>query len=219
MSRFQPGDILPLTEWPAVSHGRSTKGKSWVQIIRSHSARPVWTAQSCRFAMHNIRKIRPFLTEHATQLFVQALVISRLDTMLFWPDSLVALSKLCKWFKMQLHTCNWSPMSLKEPTSHLCLFLCTSSSLRHWCLPIEQPRARHLPTSTLSYKFTSRSRSLQLFNKRHPLVPSQRDTKSLSRMFFLAGGMIFLNSFQTAESIILLKNSWKRKDHLTVSCK
>ncbi len=37
------------------------------------------TAQSCRFALHNISKIRPFLTEHATQLLVQALVISRLD--------------------------------------------------------------------------------------------------------------------------------------------
>ncbi len=35
------------------------------------------TARSCRFALHNIRKIRPFLTEHA--LLVQALVISRLD--------------------------------------------------------------------------------------------------------------------------------------------
>jgi len=29
--------------------------------------------------MHNIRTIRPFLTEQATQLLVQALVISRLD--------------------------------------------------------------------------------------------------------------------------------------------
>ncbi len=37
------------------------------------------TARSCRFALHNIRKIRPFLTEHAVQLLVQALVISRLD--------------------------------------------------------------------------------------------------------------------------------------------
>ncbi len=37
------------------------------------------TARSCRFALHNIRKIRPFLTEHAAQLLVQALVISRLD--------------------------------------------------------------------------------------------------------------------------------------------
>ncbi len=34
------------------------------------------TARSCRFALHNIRKIR---TEHAAQLLVQALVISRLD--------------------------------------------------------------------------------------------------------------------------------------------
>ncbi len=37
------------------------------------------TARSCRFALHNIRKIRPFLTEHAAQLLFQALVISRLD--------------------------------------------------------------------------------------------------------------------------------------------
>ncbi len=37
------------------------------------------TARSCRFALHNIRKIRPFLTEHAAQLLVQALVISRPD--------------------------------------------------------------------------------------------------------------------------------------------
>ncbi len=37
------------------------------------------TARSCRFALHNIRKIRPFLTEHAAQLLVQALAISRLD--------------------------------------------------------------------------------------------------------------------------------------------
>ncbi len=37
------------------------------------------TARSCRFTLHNIRKIRPFLTVHAAQLLVQALVISRLD--------------------------------------------------------------------------------------------------------------------------------------------
>ncbi len=36
-------------------------------------------ARSCRFALHNIRKIRPFLTEHAAQLIVQALVIYRLN--------------------------------------------------------------------------------------------------------------------------------------------
>ncbi len=37
------------------------------------------TARSCRFALYNIRKIRPFLSERATQLLVQALVRSRLD--------------------------------------------------------------------------------------------------------------------------------------------
>ncbi len=30
-------------------------------------------------SIHNIKKIRPFLSEHATQLLVQALVLSRLD--------------------------------------------------------------------------------------------------------------------------------------------
>ena len=37
------------------------------------------TARSCRFSLYNIRKIRPLLTREATQLLVQALVISRLD--------------------------------------------------------------------------------------------------------------------------------------------
>ncbi len=37
----------------------------------------VKTARSCRSTQH--QKIRPFLTQHAAQLLVQALVISRLD--------------------------------------------------------------------------------------------------------------------------------------------
>ncbi len=43
------------------------------------------TARSCRFALHNIRKSRPFLTKHATQLLFQALVVLGWTTaMLFW---------------------------------------------------------------------------------------------------------------------------------------
>ncbi len=37
------------------------------------------TGRPCRFALFNIKKIRPFLSEHAAQLLVQALVRSRLD--------------------------------------------------------------------------------------------------------------------------------------------
>ncbi len=37
------------------------------------------TARSCRFALFNIKNIRPFLSEYASQPLVQALVLSRLD--------------------------------------------------------------------------------------------------------------------------------------------
>ncbi len=37
------------------------------------------TARSCRFALFNIKKIRSFLSEHASQLLVQALVLSGLN--------------------------------------------------------------------------------------------------------------------------------------------
>ncbi len=37
------------------------------------------TARSCSFALYNIKKIRRFLSEHASRLIVQALVLSRLD--------------------------------------------------------------------------------------------------------------------------------------------
>ncbi len=71
------------------------------------------TARSCRFALHNIRKIRPFLTEHAAQLLVQALVVSRLDycNALLSMDFHQTQSNLYKWFRMQRH--DWSSTSPK----------------------------------------------------------------------------------------------------------
>ncbi len=50
-----------------------------IDAMLNFSDHIVKTVRSCRFALFNIRKIRPFLSEHATQLFVQALVLSRLD--------------------------------------------------------------------------------------------------------------------------------------------
>ncbi|KAF4081263.1 hypothetical protein AMELA_G00159440 [Ameiurus melas] len=37
------------------------------------------TARSCRFILYNIKKIQPYLTKQATQILVQALIISKLD--------------------------------------------------------------------------------------------------------------------------------------------
>ncbi|KAI4901414.1 hypothetical protein NFI96_002988 [Prochilodus magdalenae] len=42
----------------------------------AHIANLTW---SCRFLLYNIQRIRPFLSQEATQLLVQSLVISRLD--------------------------------------------------------------------------------------------------------------------------------------------
>ncbi len=56
------------------------------------------TARSCRFTFHNIRKLRPFLTQHAAQLLVQALVISRLD----FCNALLAGLPLCTIKPLQM---------------------------------------------------------------------------------------------------------------------
>ncbi len=71
------------------------------------------TARSCRFALYNIRKIRPFLSEQAAQLLVQALVLSDWTiVMLSWRVFPHVLSSLCNWSRMQQP--EWSLMSRKS---------------------------------------------------------------------------------------------------------
>ncbi len=61
------------------------------------------TARSCRFALHNTRKCRPFLSEHAAQLLVQAL--SRLD---YWNALLAGLpSNTIKPLQMIQNAAAW----------------------------------------------------------------------------------------------------------------
>ncbi len=145
------------------------------------------TARSCRFALHNIRKIRPFLTEHAAQLLVQALVISRLD----YCNALLAglPSNTIKPLQMTQNAA--ARLVFNEPKiAHVTLFV----SL-HW-LPVA---ARiQFKTLMLAYRTTTGSapsyfhsllriyipsRSLRSASERRLVVPSQRGSKSLSRTF------------------------------------
>ncbi len=146
------------------------------------------TARSCRFALHNIRKIRPFLTEHAAQLHVQALVISRLD----YCNALLAGLPSNTIKPLQMIQNAAARLVFNEPKrAHVTpLFV----SL-HW-LPVA---ARiKLKTPMLAYRTTTGSapryfhsllriyipsRSLRSASDRRLVVPSQRCSKSLSRTF------------------------------------
>ncbi len=146
------------------------------------------TARSCRFALHNIRQIRPFLTEHAAQLLVQALVISRLD----YCNALLAGLPSNTIKPLQMIQNAAARLVFNEPKrAHVTpLFV----SL-HW-LPVA---ARiKFKTLMLAYRTTTGSaptyfhslmtiyipsRSLRSVSERCLMVPSQRGTKSLSRTF------------------------------------
>ncbi len=148
------------------------------------------TARSCRFALYNIKKIRPFLWEHATQLRVQALVLSRLD----YCNALLAGLPASSIKPLQLIQNAAARLIFKEPKrTHVTpLFINL-----HW-LPI----AAHIKFKALmfAYRTTSGSaplylnsllqtympsRSLRSASERRITVPSQRDTKSLSQTLSL----------------------------------
>ncbi len=146
------------------------------------------TARSCRFALYNIRKIRPFLSEQAAQLLVQALVLSRLD----YCNALLAGLPACTIKPLQLIQNAAARVVFNEPKkAHV-----TPLFIRlHW-LPI----AARIKFKVLmfAYKTTTGtapiylnllvqtyapSRSLRSASERRLVVPSQRGTKSLSRTF------------------------------------
>ncbi len=138
--------------------------------------------------MHNIRKIRPFLTQHAAQLIVQALVISRLD--------------YCNALLAGLPSCTIKPVQMIQNSAARLVF-CKPKRAHvtplfislHW-LPVA---ARiKFKTLILAYRTATGSapaflhslmtiyipsRSLRSASERRLVVPSQRGTKSLSRRF------------------------------------
>ncbi len=146
------------------------------------------TARSCSFALHNIRKIRPFLTEHAAQLLVQALVISRLD----YCNALLAGLPSNTIKPLQMIQNAAARLVFNEPKrAHVTpLFI----SL-HW-LPV----AARIKFKTLMLVYSTTtgsaptyfhslmtiyipSRILRSDSVRRLVVPSQRGSKSLSRTF------------------------------------
>ncbi|XDV44123.1 hypothetical protein PO909_012458 [Leuciscus waleckii] len=118
------------------------------------------TARSCRFALHNIRKIRPFLTEHATQLIVQALVISRLD----YCNALLAGLPACATKPLQMIQNAAARLVFNEPKrAHVTplfislhwLPLAARIKFKALTLATELSQAQLPPTFTHSYESTS----------------------------------------------------------------
>ncbi len=184
------------------------------------------TARSCRFALYNIRKIRPFLSEQATQLLVQSLVLSRLD----YCNALLAGLPTCTIKPLQLIQNAAARVVFNEPKkAHV-----TPLFIRlHW-LPI----AARIKFKVLmfAYKTTTGtapiylnllvqtyapSRSLRSASERRLVVPSQRGTKSLSRTFSWTVSSWWNDlpiSIRTAESLAIFKKHLKThlfRQHLT----
>ncbi|KAJ8009966.1 hypothetical protein DPEC_G00069660 [Dallia pectoralis] len=64
----------------------------------SFSAHIKAVSRSCRYMLYNIRKVRPYLTQEAAQVLIQALIISRLD----YCNSLLAGLPVCAIKPLQL---------------------------------------------------------------------------------------------------------------------
>ncbi len=154
------------------------------------------TARSCMFALHNIRKISSFHTQHAAQLLVQALVISRLRCSSSWTS--------IKHNQTSTDDSECSGTTGLQRTQkgpcYTSLCLCTGSRLqlasssRHWCLHTEQPQAQHPPTSTHWWQSTSPPEAWDLRVSVASWYHHRETQHHFPERFhspFLAGGMNF----------------------------
>ncbi len=182
-----------------------------------HIAKTAW---SCRFALYNIRKTRPFLSEHATQLLVQALVLFSLD----YCNALLAGLPASSIKPLQLIQNATARLIFNKPKrTHVTpLFINL-----HW-----QAIAARIKFKALmfAYKTTTGSaplylnlvlqtyvpsRSLRSASEQRIIVPSQRGTKSLSLTFSLTVPTWWNdlpNSIRAAESLAIFKK--RLKTHL-----
>ena len=178
------------------------------------------TARSCRFALYNIRKIRRFLSEHATQLLVQALVLSRLD----YCNALLAGLPACTIKPLQLIQNAAARVVFNEPKrAHVTPLL----TKLHWLPVAARVKFKSL---TLAYRTTTGSapfylnsllqtyvpsRNLRSASERRLVVPRQRGTRSLSQTFTMTVPCWWNdlpNSTRAAESVVIFKK--RLKTHL-----
>ncbi len=176
-------------------------------------------SRSCRFALYNIKKIRPFLSEHATQL-VQALVLSRLD----YCNALLAGLPASSIKPLQLIQNAAARLIFNEPKRmHVTpLFINL-----HWlpiaaCIKFKALMFAYRTTSGSALLYLNSllqtympSRSLHSASERCITVPSQRVTNSLSLTFSLTVPTWWNdlpNSIQAAESLTIFKK--RLKTHL-----
>ncbi len=135
------------------------------------------TARPCRFALYNIRKIRPFLWEHATQLLVQALVLSRLD----YCNALLAGLPDSSIKPLQLIQNAVARLIFNEPKrTHVTPLFINLLMFAYKTMTGSAP----LYLNSLLQTYVP-SRSLCSASERRITVPSQRGTKSLSQTFSL----------------------------------
>ena len=174
-------------------------------------------ARSCRYALYNIRKIRPYLSEHATQLLVQALVISRID----YCNSLLAGLTACTFKPLQMIQNAAARLVFNQPkTAHVTLLLISL----HWLPVAARIKFKSL---MLAYKAASKtapaylncliqvytpSRSLRSANERRLVLPPQRGPKSLARLYSSVVPRWWNelpNSIRSAQSLSIFKKRLK----------
>ncbi|XP_038570659.1 uncharacterized protein LOC119899895, partial [Micropterus salmoides] len=145
-------------------------------------------SQSCRFALYNISKIRPYLTQYATQLLVQAMVISRID--------------YCNALLAGLPACAVKPLQMVQNAAALLVFdqpkrthVTPLFSHLHWLPVASRIKFKSL---MLAYRVTTGSAPIylnsiiQTYVPSHPLrssnerrlaLPSLHTKQSQSRLF------------------------------------
>ncbi len=149
--------------------------------LSDHIAKSI---RSCRFVLFNTMKIRSFLSEHASQLIVQALVLSRLD----YCNALLAGLPVSSIKPLQLIQNVAARFIFNEPkimhVTPVYQFALATNSCSHKIQYKSRTGSATLSLNSLLQTHVP-SRRLHSASERRFIVPTQRGTKLLSQTFKL----------------------------------